>query len=795
MPYNKTFIIFRNIWRNKTFSLLNIFGLAAGIACACFIYLWIENERSFNQQFTKKDNLFFLVQQDKNDPSGNFTNNAPTPMAPDLEKNMPDIKRIGRITWENRQLFVLGDKRIFKMGQYADSSLLHMLDFNFIYGSAPFLPSPESIIISESLSKAFFNDENPVGKTIVTQSEAPWSKDGSFKITGVFKDFPENSSFRFNWISPFKVYDDLMWPEWNKWNIFHTTLVEMEPSASPDHLAAMLRDYIPAKVEGSPLQTYLLSIKDVNLYDKLINGKPSGGKMEYINLFSVIAILILLIGCINFMNLSTARSEKRALEVGVRKVSGAGRLSLVRQFMAESLLMALFSVIVAVVMICIGIPLFNKVIGKELHIDLLQPVHFIFLLSAGVICGVVSGLYPAFYLSSFRPVQVLKGLKISKGSAPVFMRKGLVILQFTISVMLIIATITIYRQIGHIKSRNLGYNVKNMVEAQIPKSVQSHFPAVRDELLKTGLVENVAITWSEPLYMHTSSDEYTWEGKSPNDKSQIFDVGVSPGYIATMKMKIKRGRDFDETDAADIDSTRSVIINETLAKKMGEQGRLGAYISRQSPKIKVEVIGIVEDFVFNDMYGSAGPVMIYCMPQSGEDVIIRAKEGADIQKVVAATDRVLTSFNKGYPFEYKFVDEKFNKLFLSEMLIGKLAIIFSVLAILISCLGLFGLAAYTAERRTKEIGIRKVLGASTGSLTQLLSVDFLKLVCISCVVAFPVAWWSLHNWLQHYQYRTTIAWWIFPLAAFVAILIAVVTVAYQAVRAAVVNPVKALRTE
>ncbi|HRP57958.1 ABC transporter permease [Agriterribacter sp.] len=792
MPYNKIFILFRNIWRNKTFSLLNIFGLATGIACACFIFLWIENERSFNQQFTRKDKLFFIVQQNKNEPGGNYANSAPTPMAPDLEKNMPGIKHIGRITWENRQLFVLGDKRIFKMGQYADSSLLHMLDFNFIYGAPPFLPSPESIIISESLSKAFFNDENPVGKTIVTQSEAPWSKDGSFKITGVFKDFPENSSFRFNWVSPFKVYDDLMFPEWNKWGIFHATLVETEPTTNVDHLGKKLRDYMQAKVEGSPLKTFLLSIKDVNLYDKLVNGKPSGGKIEYINLFSVIAMLVLLIGCINFMNLSTARSEKRALEVGVRKVSGAGRLSLVRQFMAESLLMAFLSVIFAVAIVYSGIPLFNKIIGKELHFDLLQPVHFIFLLSAGAICGLVSGLYPAFYLSSFKPAIVLKRLKLSKGGTPVFMRKGLVVVQFTISVILIIATITIYRQIGHIKSRNLGYNVNNLVEVRIPGSVQSHFPVVRTELLKTGLIENVAVTWGEPLYMHTSSDEYTWDGKLPGDRYQINDIGGSPGYISTMKMKIKTGRDFYDTDA---DSLRTVIINETLAKMMGDQGRLGAYISRQSPGINVEVVGIVEDFVFNDMYGSAGPVMLYCIPQAGENMIIRAKDGADMQKLIPATDRVLSSFSKGYPFEYKFVDEKFNKIFLSETLIGNLAIIFSVLAILVSCLGLFGLAAYTAERRTKEIGIRKVLGASVDSLTRLLSVDFLKLVCISCVVAFPLAWWSLHNWLQHYQYRTTVEWWVFPLAAAIAILIAIIAVSYQAIKAAVANPIKSLRTE
>lgn len=548
---------------------------------------------------------------------------------------------------------------------------------------------------------------------------------------------------------------------------------------------------MPAKVEGSPLKTFLLSIKDVNLYDKLVNGKPSGGKMEYINLFSVIAILVLLIACINFMNLSTARSEKRALEVGVRKVSGAGRFSLVRQFMTESLLMAFLSVVLAVVIVYIGIPLFNKVIGKELHFELLQPVHFIFLLSAGLICGIVSGLYPSFYLSSFKPVLVLKGLKLTKNGTPVFMRKGLVIMQFSISVILIIATITIYRQIGHVKSRNLGYNINGLVEVLIPKSVQSRFPSVRNELLNTGLIENVAVTWGEPLYMHTFSDEYTWEGKSPNDRYQIYDIGGSPGYISTMKMKIKTGRDFYDTEA---DSMSTVIINETLAKMMGKQGKLGAYISRKSPATKVEVIGIVEDFVFNDMYGSGGPAMIYCLSQL-EDMIIRAKDGADMQKLVAATDRILKSFSKGYPFEYKFVDEKFNRLFQSENRIGNLAIIFSVLAILVSCLGLFGLACYTAEKRTKEIGIRKVLGASVGSLAQLLSVDFLKLVCVSCIVAFPVAWWALHNWLQHYQYRTTVQWWVFPLAALIAIIIAAITVGVEAIKATIANPVKSLRTE
>lgn len=792
MLQNQILILFRNIWKNKTLSFLNIFGLATGIACAGFIFLWIENERSFNHQFPKKEQLFFLVQQQENEPAGNFVSNVPLPMAPDLKANMPGIKNIARITWENNQLFVYGNKKINQLGQYADSALVSMLDLDFIYGAPPFLQSPESIIISESMSKAFFKNENPVGKTIATQSESFWTKDGNYKIAGVFKDFPENSSFKCKWLSPFKVYEDLLNPEWNKWGIFFTTLVETEPKANLEHIDKNLRNYMSKKVTGSNLKTFLLPIKDINLYDKLQNGKPSGGKMEHIFMFSAIATLILLIACINFMNLSTAQSEKRAREVGVRKVSGAGRFSLVRQFMMESMLISFLSIVVAVVIISIGIPVFNNILGKELRVDLLKTGHVIFLLLVGLACGIVSGLYPSLYLSSFKPALVLKGIRTIRNGMPVFMRKGLVVLQFTISVILIIATITIYRQIQHVKSRNLGYNVKNMLEVLIPRSIQEHFPAVRNELLQTGAVDNVALTWNEPLYMHSSSDEYTWKGKSPDDKYQVYDVGVSAGYISTMKMKLRTGRDFYTDGVAD---SNSVIINESLAKLMGDQGKPGAYITRKSPAVKVEVVGIVEDFVFNDMYGSGGPVMIFSAPQAGEDMIISAKNGQDLKKLVARTDRILKAVSNGYPFEYKFVDEKFNKLFQSETLIGNLAIIFSVLAILISCLGLFGLASYTAERRTKEIGIRKVLGASIGSLTRLLSLEFLRLVCISCFIAFPVAWWSLHNWLQHYQYRTTIQWWIFPLAALIAILIAFITVSYQALKAAIVNPVKSLRSE
>lgn len=794
MLHNHLLLLLRNIWRNKTFSFLNIFGLAIGIACASLIFLWVENELSFNHNFKKRNSIFAVKQTTvgENPTIGD----CPIPMAADIKNTIPGIRNIARLNWERKQTFVLGDKIFNQSGQYADSSILSILDFTFIYGSHPSLQSPESIIISGTMSKALFGNNDPVGKTLTTKSESLWSKDGNFTITGVFKDFPDNCSYHFNWLSPFKISEDLMLPWWNKWAITTETLVETEPTANLADINKKLKHYMAKKVEGSTLQTFLFSMNDWNLYSRFTDGKPDSGRIQYIYLFSIIAILILAIACINFMNLSTARSEKRAKEVGVRKVSGAGRVDLIRQFIGESLAMSFLSVALATVIIYVSLPAFNSLVGKELHADFFNPLHLCFLFIIGLVCGLLSGIYPAFYLSSFKPVVVLKGLKIKSSSASVFMRKGLVISQFTISIILIISTIIIYQQVQHVKSRNLGYETNNMIQLSVPKSLPNHFPVIRDELLKSGFVENAALTWMEPLHMYTSSNEYTWEGKSPGNNVEVYDMGVSSEYIATMHMKIKSGRDFYSQPGIDNDSVtvKSVIINETLAKLMGAEGKIGSYIYRK-PFPGLQVVGIVNDFVFNDMYGSGGPIMIMCIPQATELMIIRFKPGSNMKAALAKTDHIMKASTPGYPFEYKFVDEAFNKLFDAETLIGKLAAIFSILAIAISCLGLFGLAAYTAERRTKEVGIRKVLGASVGSLAKLLSLEFLKLVCLSCIIAFPVAWWALNAWLQNYQYRTTIHWWVFLIAGLMALFIAILTVSYQAVKVALSNPVKSLRAE
>ncbi|MEP6746623.1 MAG: FtsX-like permease family protein [Bacteroidota bacterium] len=785
-------LLFRNLGRNKTFSALNIFGLATGIACASFIFLWVEHELSFNHQFSKRKTIYALMQSGQTDGKTITEPTVPILMPADIISKFPEIKSIARIGWDSKQLFILGDKMLTQQGQYCDPSVLSILDFNFIYGTHPSIAAVNTIVISESMAVAFFGHENPVGKVIASRSKAPWTKDGDFMITGVFKDFAENCSYHFNWISSFTIYDRLLFSGWNKWAINMPTIIEAAPHADIAGLNKKLKHYMASKLEGSTLTTFVSPMDNWNLYSQYTDGKPVGGKIQYIYLFSIIAVLILVIACINFMNLSTARSEKRAKEVGVRKVSGASRRQLVRQFMLESLLMSFLSLCAAMLLITLLMPAFNMLTGKTLQPDLFKPMHQCFLVGIGVTCGLLSGAYPAFYLSSFKPIIVLKGLKMKSGIAAVLMRKGLVVTQFTISIVLIVATIIIYQQVNHIKSRNLGYNINNMMEVIIPQDIGNHFTSIRTALLKTGAVENVALSWNPPLQMNTGSDEYTWQGKPPASHFQVYDMGVSAAYIATMKMTLKTGRDFYEGET--VDSNKTVIINETMAKLMGAEGRIGATINRKGFP-GVQVIGIVSDFIFNDLYGSGGPVMMVCMPGAGDHMIIRFKNGTNPQKAQNAAASVLNAGAPGYVFEYKYVDDGFNKIFETETLIGKLVTVFSILAIVISCLGLFGLASYTAERRTKEIGIRKVLGATITSLVTLLSYDFLKLVLISCVIAFPFAWYALHAWLQDYAYRTSIQWWPFATAGAGALLIALLTVSFQAIKAAAANPVKSLRSE
>jgi ABC-type antimicrobial peptide transport system permease subunit len=530
-------------------------------------------------------------------------------------------------------------------------------------------------------------------------------------------------------------------------------------------------------------------MNDWRLRSNFVEGKPAGGRIQHVRMFGIIAWIILLIACINFMNLATARSEKRAREVGVRKVLGAGKKILVAQFIGEALFMALLSLILSIGILYLLLPWFNELVQKNLTPGLTIPSHIISLLGIGLICGLVAGSYPALYLSSFNPTSVFKGLKL-KGGGAASIRKGLVVLQFTISIVLIISTIIIYRQIQHVKNRELGYNKDNLIQTGLRGNMQKNFPVIKQELLSTGLVGNAAMSNLNMLYMGSSTSDFSWEGKDPTRQILITQDWVSPEYLSTTGVQIKEGRDFYPDPKQD---SLSVIVNETFAKIISKESVVGKILRRDS--INYTIVGVTKDFVFGDMYAKSDPLLFLCYPEYFGYMYIRVKPQSNMENTVAKIENIIKKNNPGYPFNYIFVDEEFDKQFKSEMLIGKLSRVFALLAIVITCLGLFGLAAYTAERRTKEIGIRKVLGASVTGITGLLSKDFLRLVVISALIAFPLAWWAMHDWLQNYAYRVTISWWVFIAAGMIVVLIALLTISFQSIRAAIANPVKSLRTE
>lgn len=777
----------RNLWKTRSFSFLNIAGLAIGIACAGLIFLWVEDELNYNSYFTNSKNIYKVKDRQTYDGTTFVFDATPGLMAQSMKAEIPDIKKTSRATWGDRALFSLGEKTIYEQGLFVDSSFFSIFHFQFIKGNpANAFRQIHSIVITEKMANKFFETNDIIGKILRINNEQ------DYMISGVVKDLPENASFQdAHWFAPFKVYYDK-----NQWlqswgNNGVVTYVETEPDANIAAINKQLHGYIQTKGKDFTAKMSIYPISRWRLYDSYDkNGNETKGRIKYVNLFSLIAWIILIIACINFMNLATARSEQRAREVGVRKVMGAGKAKLIFQFIGESLLMAFISSLVALLLIYLTLPAFNNLVEKNLSINLFTPLHILSVLSIVLICGLLSGSYPAFYLSSFNPIMVLKGLKLKSGASAGFIRKALVIVQFSVSVILIISTILIYQQIQHAKDRNLGYNKNNLLYLELQGKMKTNFNPIKNSLLESGLVENTSLSSATVLQLESSTGDFTWEGKDPSKQVLISMENVSPEYISTMQMHLKEGRDF----YADIKSdSNNIIINETLAKIINKKNIVGSQLVDGNQKFTV--VGVINDFIYDNMYSPSAPLILFSDTSNVSFLSVRFKPNTNLQSDIAKLESLIKKNNPGYPVEYKFVDEQFHQYFKAETLVGKLAGLFATLAIIISCLGLFGLAAYTAERRTKEIGIRKVLGASVIGMARLLSKDFLLLVIISCLVAFPIAWWMMHNWLQSFEYRITISWWIFLAAGLLAILIALITVSFQATKAALANPVKSLRTE
>jgi ABC-type antimicrobial peptide transport system permease subunit len=785
--YFKTII--RSLWKNRAYGSLNIAGLAIGITAAAFIFLWVEDETTFNHNFTNRDQLYHIMQNEKSDRGVSTNGSTPGPLADAVKAEVPGIKNSGRVSWAMDELAIVGDKSIKINGIYADPSILSMYTLDFIRGdAASAFKQVQSVIISESMARKFFGEADPMGKPIKMNANQGYAADGLYNVTGVFKDLPANCNYHFQWVSPFKAWE-IANPWVNLWNNpMPEVIVQLDPAASKAAIDKQLEHYLSTKVTGTKNTLFLFSMNDWHLKANFENGVQTGGSIRYVHLFSLIAIAILLIACINFMNLATARSEQRAKEVGVLKVMGAGRSGLIGKFIGEAIVLSFLAVLLAIGLLYFLLPAYNTLVNKQLSIQLFQFSHWTSLLAIGIAAGLTAGSYPAFYLSSFNPVFVLKGIRIKTSGSAVFIRKGLVITQFSASVILIICTVIIYQQVQHIRNRDMGYSKDNLVYMDLQGNMKKNFEVLKNRLIATGYVENTATSLHDALHVYSNGTGISWQGKDPHMQIPIHSNAVSPEYLSTMHMQLLSGRDFYPSFGAD---SLSVIINESMAKLMGKEGKTGSILS--SGPYHAQVIGIIKDFVYNDIYGPSAPLILFPDLNGATVMALRFKQNVHLSKALAAIESVMTAENPGYPFEYHFADESFDALFSTEALIGKLAGVFAALAVFISCLGLFGLAAYTAERRAKEIGIRKVLGASVQGLAGLLSKEFLQLVAVSCLIAFPIAWWAMKGWLDGYEYRTSIHWWVFVLAAVLALAVALITVAFQAIRVARANPIKSLR--
>lgn len=779
-------IAWRNLWKRKGYSALNIFGLAIGITCASLIFLWVKDELSFDQVIPDKELVYAVPTNQKYEGEWRtFFKATPGPLAAALKTEIPEITKAARLRDEHF-LFSVGDNAINSSGDYADPDIFDIFGLKFIEGNAEnAFQNKKTIVITQKLAAILFDkNQKALGKTIQVNRKT------NYTVTGVIADFPENTTYPFSFLVPFENFTD--GKEWTQGygSNFTNTFVKLDSGANVDQANTKVKALLPAKTDDKDTEAILFSANDWHLRANFKDGKITGGRIEYVRLFSFIALIILVIACINFMNLATARSEKRANEVGMRKALGSNKNQLIFQFITEAVLTAALAGIFSILLLAILLPQFNALVDKNLSLALARPSHFLLLIAITLTCGILAGIYPAFYLSSFKPIEVLKGTRRKGGSAS-YIRKGLVVTQFVVSIIFIISTIIVYQQVQHVKNRNLGMNKENLIEIPAASGdLIKNYKPIEQELKSSGVIENMGLINSQILSGGNNTSGVQWKGKPEGDDILISIRTITPDFFKATGMKISEGTGFGTSQAAD---SSNVLVSESFAKLVSTEDVLGKTISWQDQIFTIK--GVVKDFLYGDMYGTSDPVMFFHQKEGADYLYLKPTAGVPMTKTIEEIEAVLQTQNPGFPFEYRFVDDVFNERFKSEQLVGNLSQIFAVLAIIISCLGLFGLSAFTAEQRRKEIGVRKVLGSSVTGIVRLLSKDFMKLVGIAILLAVPISWYAMQNWLQGFAYRIDINLWIFAIASCAAILIALITVSFQAIKAGMANPVKSLRTE
>ena len=778
-------IAFRNIVRHKAFAAINIAGLAIGMACSIFILLWVQNELSYDK-FHKNADYIYRVTASGSRNSG--------PMVLELKAKIPAIKNFVRFSQPTTTVFERGAKRFEEKAVfYADSTLLQVFSFPLINGnSETALARPDAVLITEDMAKKYFGSEDAMGKILKRDNK------DNVVVTGVLKNIPANSHLQFDFIMPLSAIAQSDWRLrgniWPSYDFYDYVQLDENFKTTPVALAALSRQV--NKVFGEHVKEdapdmKLQALADIHLRSNFQSDLPGQGNIQYVNTFFVVALFILAIACINFMNLATARSARRAKEVGLRKVVGAGRMQLIGQFLGESLFISFIALLIAVSIVYLLLPVFSTLAGKQLSIHLLDGKLIALLLGIALFTGLISGSYPALFLSGFKPVQVLKGnMKMMGGNLN--FRNGLVVLQFVVSIVLLAGTAVVYRQLNYVRNRDIGYDKSNLLYMKMTGEMGDKQRALKAELKANPLTAKFT-TVSDPISnLGSSTYGLEWEGSTPADKNIWFSKAwVTDGFFDVLQMKMASGRPLSTTEFAD---SGNYVINEKAAKIMGMTPTTAIGKSLTFNGDKGIIVGVVKDFNYKSAQTAIEPIILAFNKWNEGMVIVRTQPGKT-EATIQALEKISKLLNPSFPFSYGFIDQDINNLYKGEQQMGSLFNVFAIIAIFISCMGLYGLSAFMAEQRTREIGVRKVLGASVFNVVYLLSTGFTKLILIAIAIAIPIAWFATNKWLSSFAYRINVGWAIFLIASSGALAIAWLTVSYESVKAAIVNPIKSLRTE
>jgi putative ABC transport system permease protein len=771
----------RNIVKNKVSSIINIGGLSVGLATAIVIMLVIVNEVSYDKFNTNLGDIHLLMENQN--MNGNIITHrqTPGPLAASVISEIPEVKFVARTNQSGNELLRNGDKSIYFNGIYTDPDFFRMMTFASVEGNpVAALSEPGSIVITESTARKLFGREEPIGKMLVHNNLH------ALKVAAVIRDIPINSTNKFDIVLPFRLLEqENSWVE--KWDNFRIqTWVQLQPNTNVKALDAKLTQLFLHKQEEKNMQLFTYPFADLRLHGNFKNGQPNGGIIYIIMILSMVGLFVLLVACVNFMNLATARSEQRAKEVGVRKVLGASRKKVILQFMLEAILMSFLALLLGVLLSYLALPGFMQLSGNHFKPDYFNLKIWGLLLTLGLLTGIVAGSYPALYLSRFQPVLVLKGI-LTKGKGGGILRKGLVTFQFIVSIFLIISTIVFFKQIDYMERRPIGYNPENLIEISARDDMQNKFGIVRNELIQIPGVKSISAGNDDLIRFGGAFNGLDWPGKTKDQDFYITSTNVQYDWIKTVGLSLSEGRDFSREYGAD---SLSCLINEAAARRMGLKAPLtGTKLGNNT------VIGVVKDFVYNNSSSSVEPMIIYLNTGSINHFFVRIDNNDNWKNCIAQIETVVKKINPNIPLDFHFTKEEYQANFTQIRSISQMANIFGGMAILISCLGLFGLSSYLAERRSKELSVRKVLGASVKSIWFAISKDFLKPVFIAFLIAAPVAGVVISKGLSLLDYHIQLAWWMFVLSGMLAMIIAIITVSYNGIKAALTNPIKNLRTE